>query len=68
MTQLQDSTGTVDRDHRQHPAHISLGADYLINDTTTLRANYIYDYYDDNAYDLLSGGVNMLAIGVSFTL
>jgi hypothetical protein len=68
LTQLQNATGTVDAiiDNILHT--LSLGADYLINDTTTLRANYIYEYYDDNAYDLLSGGYNMLAIGVSFAL
>jgi len=68
LTQLQAATGTVDSiiDNTLHT--LSLGADYLINDKTTLRANYIYEYYDDNAYDLLTGGYNMLAIGVSFAL
>jgi len=68
FTELQNATGMIDSiiDNTLHS--LSLGADYLINDKTTLRVNYIYDYYDDNAYDLLTGGVHMLAIGVAFAL
>lgn len=65
---LQAATGTIDSriDNTLHS--ISLGADYTLTPKTTLRANYIYDYYDDSAYDLLTGGVNMLAVGVSFSM
>jgi hypothetical protein len=68
LTDLQNATGTVDSiiDNTLHS--FSLGADYLLNDKTRLRAMYIYDYYNDNAYDLLTGGVNMLAIGVYFSM
>jgi hypothetical protein len=68
QTSLVAATGMIDSiiDNSLHS--LSLGADYQINDKATLRVNYIYDYYDDNAYDLLTGGVNMLAIGVSFTM
>ena len=68
LTQLQDATGTVDSviDNTLHT--LSLGADYLLSDKATLRANYVYEYYDDNAYDLLSSGYNLLAIGVSFAM
>jgi predicted porin len=68
LTQLQGATGTVDSviDNTLHT--LSLGADYLLNDKATLRVNYIYEYYDDNAYDLLTGGYNMLVIGVSYAL
>lgn len=65
---LQGTTGTIDSriDNTLHS--ISLGADYTLSPKATLRANYAYDYYDDSAYSLLTGGVNMLAIGVSFKL
>lgn len=65
---LQAATGTIDSrlDNTLHA--LSLGADYTLTPKATLRANYIYDYYDDNAYDLLTGGVNMLAIGVSYAM
>jgi hypothetical protein len=68
LTDLQSATGTVDSiiDNTLHS--LSLGADYLFTNKTTLRAKYIYDYYDDNAYSLLTGGASMLAIGVSFAI
>lgn len=65
---LQNATGMVDSriDNTLHS--ISLGADCSLTPKATLRANYIYDYYNDNAYDLLTGGVNMLAIGMSIEM
>jgi hypothetical protein len=68
FTELQNATGTIDSiiDNTLHS--LSLGADYTLSEKATLRVNYIFDYYDDNAYDLLTGGVNMLAVGVSFTM
>lgn len=68
LAALEAATGGVDAriDNTLHS--ISLAADYSLTPTTTLRVNYLYDYYDDNAYDLLTGGVNVLAIGVSFTM
>lgn len=68
LTDLQNATGSVDAiiDNTLHS--LSLGADYIFNDKTTLRAKCIYDYYDDNAYSLLNGGASMLAIGVSFAI
>jgi len=67
FTELQNATGSVDSiiDNLTHS--ISLGADYVINPKTTLRVNYTYEHYDDDAY-ILSSGVNMLAIGLSFRL
>jgi hypothetical protein len=68
LAQLQAATGTVDSaiDNTLHT--VSLGGDYLLNDKTTLRVNYIYENYNDNAYDLLDSGYSMLAIGVSFAM
>lgn len=68
LTELQSATDTVDSiiDNTLHS--LTLGADYLLNDKTTLRAMYTYDFYDDNAYSLLTGGVNTLAIGISFKM
>ena len=63
FTDFQNTTGTADSIINNTLLSFSLGVGYLINDKTSLRVNYISDYYDDNAYDLLTGGVNMLAIG-----
>lgn len=45
-----------------------LGANYGLKKGTTLRAGYVYDKYDDDVYDALSGGVHTLMAGVSFAL
>jgi hypothetical protein len=69
---IQDSlvaaTGTIDSiiDNTLHS--FALGADYLLNDKATLQVNYFYDRYSDDAHDLLSGGVHMLAVGVSYSM
>lgn len=69
---IQDSliaaTGTIDSiiDNTLHS--FALGADYVLNDKATLQVNYFYDRYSDDAYDLLSGGVHMLAVGVSYSM
>jgi hypothetical protein len=68
LTSIVDATGTVDAviDNTLHS--FALGAGYLLNDKATLRLNYVYDRYEDDAYDLLSGGVHLLAIGVSYAM
>jgi len=68
QTSLVAATGTIDSiiDNTLHS--LSLGADYILSEKATLRVNYIFDYYDDNAYDLLTSGVHTLALGVAFTL
>jgi predicted porin len=68
FTQLQAATGTIDSiiDNSLHS--VSLSADYSLSEKATLRVNYIFDYYDDNAYDLLTNGANTLAIGVSYAM
>jgi hypothetical protein len=68
LTSLVAATGTIDSviDNTLHS--FALGADYVLNDKATLRVNYFYDRYEDDAYDLLSGGVNVLAVGVAFAL
>jgi hypothetical protein len=65
---LVAATGTIDSiiDNTLHS--FALGADYLLNDRATLRVNYFYDRYEDDAYDLLSGGVHMMAVGVSYAM
>jgi hypothetical protein len=69
---IQDSlvaaTGTIDSiiDNTLHS--FALGANYLLNDKATLRVNYFYDRYEDDAYDLLSGGVHMMTVGVSYAM
>ena len=65
---LIDATGTIDSviDNTLHS--FALGANYLLNEKATLRVNYFYDRYEDDAYDLLSGGVHMMAVGVSYAM
>ena len=65
---LITATGTVDSiiDNLTHS--FALGAEYLLNDQATLRVNYLYDRYQDDAYGLLSGGVHMMAVGVSYSM
>lgn len=60
--------GTVDGriDNTLHS--FILGANYGLKKGTTLRAGYMYDKYDDDVYDALSGGVHTLMAGVSFAL
>jgi len=65
---LVAATGTVDSRIDNSLHSFALGADYLLNDKATLRVNYFYDRYNDDAYDLLSGGVHMLAMGFSYSL
>jgi len=67
-TQLVAATGTVDAVIDNDLHSFAVGGDYLLSDKAAVRLNYIYDYYDDNAYDLLSGGVHTLAVGLAFTL
>jgi hypothetical protein len=45
-----------------------LGANYALKKGMTLRGGYVYDKYDDDAYDALSSGVHTLMAGVSFAL
>lgn len=68
LTELQNATGTVDSKIDNTLHSISLGADYSLNPNTTLRANYLYDYYNDDTYSLLTGGVHMLSLGVSLKM
>jgi hypothetical protein len=63
---LEDATGTIDAKIDNQLHSIVLGADYVLNPKATIRANYIFDYYDDNAYSLLTGGVHSLVFGVSY--
>jgi hypothetical protein len=68
LTQLQTATGTIDSliDNTLHS--FSLGLEYRPSDKTTLRLRYTYDDYEDSAYELLSGGVNTVVIGVCFAM
>lgn len=68
QTTLLATTGTVDAliDNTLHS--FALGANYLLSDKATLRVNYVYDRYSDDAYDLLSGGVQLLAVGLSYAM
>jgi hypothetical protein len=44
---------------------LELGVDYAFSDALNLGVTYTYDYYDDNAYDDLSGSMNSMMIGLS---
>jgi predicted porin len=66
--QLVTATGTVDSviDNTLHS--FAVGGDYILGERSTIKLNYIYDRYEDDAYDLLSGGVHTLALGLAYTL
>jgi predicted porin len=66
--QLVAATGTVDAviDNTLHS--FAVGSDYLLGERSTIKLNYIYDRYTDDAYDLLSGGVHTLALGLAYAL
>ena len=42
-----------------------LGGEYEINPNVSLRANYSFDYYDDDVHGALTDGVHALAVGVT---
>lgn len=61
--------GDVVSDRIDHTIHtVALGADYVVSKTTRLRVLYTYENYDDNVFDVLSGGVNTVMVGVAFGL
>jgi len=66
--QLVAATGTIDSiiDNTLHS--FAVGGDYLLSEKSTIKLNYIYDRYNDDAYDLLSGGVHTLALGLAYTM
>jgi hypothetical protein len=47
---------------------LMLGATYGLNKSMTLRGGYIYDKYDDNFYDSLSGGAHTVILGLSIKM
>lgn len=44
---------------------LALGMHYSLRENTTLRAGYMYDKYDDDVYDSLSGGLHTVMLGVA---
>jgi len=68
-TSTADSGSYVVNDKIDNTLHsFILGANYGLKKNVTLRGGYLYDKYDDDAYDALSGGVHTLMAGVSFAL
>ena len=65
LSSLQSATGRLDSviDNSRHV--FSIGMDYAFNRRALLQLNYAYNYYDDNAFNELSGGLNVLAVGVA---
>ncbi len=47
---------------------LALGVQYRLNEAMRIGANYVVDYYDDDAFDQLTGGVHsvMVALNVGF--
>lgn len=68
-TSTADSGAYVINDKIDHTLHsLILSANYSLKKNVTLRGGYLYDKYDDDAYDALSGEVHTLMAGVSFAL
>jgi predicted porin len=47
---------------------ILLGVEYGLQKSMSVRGSYVFDKYDDDAYDDLSGDAHTLMLGVSFKL
>ena len=45
---------------------LTLGMDYALRKTVTLKGSYAYDYYKDKAYSSLTGGYHTLMLGAAF--
>lgn len=47
---------------------LALGVQYRLNESMRIGANYVVDYYNDDAFDQLTGGVHsiMVGLGVAF--
>lgn len=43
-----------------------LGVDYAIKKNISVNANYIYDYYKDEVFSELTGGVNTFIVGLTY--
>jgi hypothetical protein len=65
---LEAATGTVDSIIDNTLQSLSLGIDYDMSDNARLKLNYFYDYYDDNAYEVLNGGLNTVIVGVALKI
>ena len=65
---LEAATGTVDALIDNTLQSLSLGLDYDMSDNARLQLHYFYDYYDDNAYPVLNGGLNTVIVGVAVKL
>lgn len=44
---------------------LALGVQYRLNETMRVGANYVVDYYNDDAFDELTGGVHSIMVGLS---
>ncbi|MDD3528397.1 MAG: MtrB/PioB family outer membrane beta-barrel protein [Gallionellaceae bacterium] len=68
-TTVDDSQSYTVREEIDNTLHsLVLGAGYALKKGMTLRAGYVFDKYEDDAYDALSGHVHTLMLGMSFTL
>ena len=65
---LEAATGTVDSVIDNTLQSLSLGIDYDMSDNAQLQFHYFYDDYEDNAYGVLSGGLNTVIVGVAWKL
>ena len=44
---------------------LALGVQYRLNETMRIGANYVVDYYNDDTFDELTGGVHSIMVGLS---
>lgn len=63
--QLRLATGDVDQQIDNMLHHLALGANYSINDSLKLRGSYGYSFYQDKAFNTLTGGYHFVMIGAS---
>jgi hypothetical protein len=60
LTELPEVDGRIDNSVHT----IALGVDYELSKSMRLRASWTFDYYDDEVYGDLTGGVNTVMAGV----
>lgn len=66
--QIEAALPEVDDDINDNIHTVSLGVDYALMKNVALSGTYSFDYYDNEAFNDLTGGAHTLMFGVSFGL
>lgn len=66
--QALSANNDIDGDIDTQIHSLSLGLDYAITEEWTMKGIYEFEHYEDESYDLLSGGYNSFMLSFSFAL